>query len=60
MQQPANAIKAQMPELIADLPRALAVLKAFTTYFQLVNLAEDEQRVQILRDRALESQTTGS
>lgn len=55
-----EAIKAQMPELIADLPRALAVLKAFTTYFQLVNLAEDEQRVQILRDRALESQTTGS
>lgn len=55
-----EAIKAEMPRLITDMPRALAVLKAFTTYFQLVNLAEDEQRVQILRDRALESQLTGS
>ncbi|MFN3982592.1 MAG: phosphoenolpyruvate carboxylase [Caldilinea sp.] len=54
-----EAIKAQMPELIEDLPRALAVLKAFTTYFQLVNLAEDEQRIEILRDRAREAQTTG-
>lgn len=52
-------IKAQMPSLAEDLPRALAVLKAFTTYFQLVNLAEDEQRIEILRDRAREAQTTG-
>ncbi|MFZ4847991.1 MAG: phosphoenolpyruvate carboxylase [Caldilinea sp.] len=55
----AEAIKALMPRLIQDLPRALAVLKAFTTYFQLVNLAEDEQRIEILRDRAREAQTTG-
>ena len=41
-----------------DLPRTLGVLKAFMTYFQLVNLAEDEQRVQILRDRAQEAQAT--
>ena len=54
-----EAIKAQMPALVDDLPRALAVLKAFTTYFQLVNLAEDEQRIEILRDRAREAQTTG-
>ena len=54
-----ESIKALMPELIADLPRALAVLKAFTTYFQLVNLAEDEQRVEILRDRAREAETAG-
>ncbi|MCW5844189.1 MAG: phosphoenolpyruvate carboxylase [Caldilinea sp.] len=54
-----ESIKALMPELIADLPRALAVLKAFTTYFQLVNLAEDEQRVEILRDRAREAATAG-
>ena len=53
------AIQAQMPALVEDLPRALAVLKAFTTYFQLVNLAEDEQRIEILRDRAREAQTTG-
>ena len=54
-----EAIKALMPELIADLPSALAVLKAFTTYFQLVNLAEDEQRVEILRDRARAAQMAG-
>lgn len=38
--------------LVDDMPQALAVLKAFTTYFQLVNLAEEAQRVQILRRRA--------
>lgn len=38
--------------LLDDTPKALAVLKAFTLYFQLVNLAEEEQRVRILRRRA--------
>lgn len=38
--------------LVEDPPRALAVLKAFTVYFQLVNLAEEAQRVHILRRRA--------
>ncbi len=38
--------------LVEDPPRALAVLKAFSTYFQLVNLAEESQRVHILRRRA--------
>jgi len=52
-------IKALMPALVDDLAKALAVLKAFTTYFQLVNLAEDEQRIQVLRSRAGEAQTTG-
>jgi phosphoenolpyruvate carboxylase len=52
-------IKALMPQLMDDLPRALAMLKAFTTYFQLVNLAEDEQRIQILRSRAHEAQVSG-
>jgi phosphoenolpyruvate carboxylase len=37
--------------LIDDLPYALAVLKAFSTYFQLVNLAEERQRVDTLRRR---------
>ncbi|MBX3011802.1 MAG: phosphoenolpyruvate carboxylase [Caldilineaceae bacterium] len=41
-----------VPALIDDLPKANAVLKAFTTYFQLVNLAEEQQRVHILRERA--------
>ncbi|MCX6046074.1 MAG: phosphoenolpyruvate carboxylase [Chloroflexi bacterium] len=40
-----------LPALMADLPRALAVLKAFTAYFQLVNLAEEQQRAHILRER---------
>ena len=39
--------------LVEDIPRALAVLKAFSTYFQLVNLAEENQRVAILRRRAV-------
>lgn len=54
-----TAIKELMPGLIDDLSRGLAMLKAFTTYFQLVNLAEDEQRIQILRDRARNAQLTG-
>ncbi len=37
--------------LIGEPDKMLAVLKAFTTYFQLVNLAEEQQRVHILRDR---------
>ncbi|MEZ4619693.1 MAG: phosphoenolpyruvate carboxylase [Caldilineaceae bacterium] len=41
--------------LIAEPDQALAVLKAFTTYFQLINLAEEQQRVHVLRDRAQRS-----
>ncbi len=52
-------IKAMIPALVDDLPKALAVLKAFTTYFQLVNLAEDEQRTQVLRRRTASAQSTG-
>ncbi len=37
--------------LIGEPEKLLAVLKAFTTYFQLVNLAEEQQRVHVLRDR---------
>ena len=40
-----------LPNLLAEPKRALAVLKAFTTYFQLVNLAEEQERVNVLRDR---------
>jgi phosphoenolpyruvate carboxylase len=35
-----------------DLERAAAVAKAFTLYFQLVNLAEERQRIRVLRTRA--------
>ena len=41
-----------IPHLVDELPRATAVLKAFTIYFQLINLAEEQQRVHILRQRS--------
>lgn len=44
-------IVAVTSELITEPARVRAVLKAFTTYFQLVNLAEEQQRVRILRER---------
>ena len=39
-------------QLVQDDQRTEAVLKAFTTYFQLINLAEEQQRVRVLRERA--------
>ncbi|MCB0128480.1 MAG: phosphoenolpyruvate carboxylase, partial [Caldilineaceae bacterium] len=38
-------------ELMTEPQKMLAVSKAFTTYFQLVNLAEEQQRVHVLRER---------
>ena len=40
-----------------DFDAALPVLKAFTTYFQLVNLAEQKEIVRVNRRRAFESGT---
>src|SRR5262245_50484070 len=37
-----------------DVPRAEQVARAFTCYFQLVNLAEEHQRVRALRERGRE------
>ncbi|MFZ1755388.1 MAG: phosphoenolpyruvate carboxylase [Caldilineaceae bacterium] len=42
--------------LIQDGDRTEAVLKAFTTYFQLINLAEEQQRVRVLRERMAQAQ----
>lgn len=38
-------------DLIDDLPKMVTVLKAFTLYFQLINIAEEQQRVRVLRQR---------
>lgn len=52
------AIVEAVASLAGDLPKADAVLKAFTTFFQLVNLAEEQERVRILRERRRTAQTT--
>ncbi|MCY3900287.1 MAG: phosphoenolpyruvate carboxylase [Caldilineaceae bacterium] len=43
-------------DLVSDLDSTLGVLKAFTTYFQLVNLAEEQQRVRVIRQRSAEAE----
>ena len=40
-----------MDDLANDLPAASEIVKAFSTYFQLINVAEEHQRVSILRVR---------
>jgi phosphoenolpyruvate carboxylase len=48
-----RAARAEVVELVAgfDLDRAELVARAFTVYFQLVNLAEEQHRVRTLRER---------
>ena len=41
-----------MPGLVSNLDQAESTLKAFLTYFQLVNLAEEHRRVSVLEQRA--------
>ena len=48
-----------MPKLVGDVQLADANLKAFSTYFQLVNLAEERERVRVLRTRAQEASDAG-
>jgi phosphoenolpyruvate carboxylase len=49
-----EAARAEVVELVAgfDLDRAGLVARAFTVYFQLVNLAEEQHRVRTLRERS--------
>jgi phosphoenolpyruvate carboxylase len=54
-----DAITEKTAQLIEEPSRTLAVLKAFTTYFQLVNLAEEQQRARILRERQRAAEETG-
>jgi phosphoenolpyruvate carboxylase len=53
-----SAAEAQLDALFAgmDFDAALPVLKAFTTYFQLVNLAEQKEIVRVNRRRAFEAE----
>ena len=46
--------------LVDDLDGTLGVLKAFTSYFQLVNLAEEQQRVRVVRQRAARAEENGT
>ena len=48
-----------MPRLIENLDLSESTLKAFLTYFQLINLAEEHQRVNVLDQRAEEAFDTG-
>jgi phosphoenolpyruvate carboxylase len=52
-----SAAEAELDSLFAgmDFDAALPVLKAFTTYFQLVNLAEQKEIVRVNRRRAFEA-----
>lgn len=49
----------QMPRVLADLKMTDANLKAFSTYFQLVNLAEEQHRVRVLSERLAEADESG-
>ena len=54
-----DLITEKTARLIEEPSRTLHVLKAFTTYFQLVNLAEEQQRARILRERQRVAEETG-
>lgn len=41
------------------LPEARGVVKAFSSYFALVNLAEEQERVRVLRRRAVQARAAG-
>lgn len=57
-----EAASRRLLALLADLPldQARVVIKAFATYFQLVNLAEEQQRVRVLRQRRRDAHARGT
>jgi phosphoenolpyruvate carboxylase len=58
---PTAARRRRVTELVAsfDLDRAEDVIRAFTCYFQLVNLAEERHRVRTLRERSRSGKPVG-
>lgn len=58
-QEAFQRLLAEMPKLTGDLRLADANLKAFSTYFQLVNLAEEQHRVRVLTERLAEADESG-
>ncbi|MDX1662854.1 MAG: phosphoenolpyruvate carboxylase [Candidatus Promineifilaceae bacterium] len=54
---PGPEVAAYLTELVdeMDLAQAEAVSRAFTTYFELINLAEENHRVRVLREREREA-----
>lgn len=48
-----------MPSLIKNLDLSESTLKAFLTYFQLINLVEETQRVEVLEHRAEQAFESG-
>jgi len=57
--QDAKAVGQRVQELVEDLGLTGDIIKAFSTYFQLVNLAEEHERIRILRSRAGEALVRG-
>jgi phosphoenolpyruvate carboxylase len=50
----------QQAQLLAQQPQqAVTVIKAFEVYFQLVNLAEEQHRVRVLRQRSQQAHDAG-
>lgn len=47
-----QSLRQQAAALVQKPQQALAVLKAFELYFQLINLAEEQHRVNVLRQRS--------
>ena len=54
-ERPSDVRRRAVVDLVAslDTARAEQVIRAFTCYFQLVNLAEERQRIRVLRARTL-------
>ena len=57
-----EAAKAELDKIVIgmDLRTAQLVLKSFTTYFQLVNLAEQKEIVRVNRRRAFEAESSAA